>query len=435
MSLFYLEGALTAVLAEELETLVRRREAPGAALEAVRPLAEAVRARGDSALRDLTERFDGARIDTLEVPRAEWDAALAGLPEDVVEALETARDAIAKFHASQLRSREDVEVTPGLLAGRRYLPIERVGVYVPGGRAAYPSTVLMTATPARVAGVREIVVATPPGKDGRVPAATLAACAIAGVDRVFRVGGAQAVFALAYGTESVPRVHKIVGPGNAFVAAAKALVAGEVAIDAPAGPSEVLVVADDTADARFVAADLLAQAEHDPRAACVALATSPRVAAAIKAEVARQLEGAPRAAVIREALASRGGLLVSRGLDDALAFADRYAPEHLSLAVSEPEAALARVSNYGSAFLGSSPVALGDYCAGPNHVLPTMGLAASYSGLSVDDFVRRPTHQKANPQALSTLGPLAARLAELEGLPAHAASLRLRIATLGGRQP
>ena len=423
---FAFTGALAALPPQERARLVARGGGAQDAARDVEPIARAVRERGDDALRELTERFDGARLAELEVPRARWDAALARLAPDARRALETAHANVRRFHEALLPKPVEVEVVPGLRAGRRPVPHRRVGVYVPGGRASYPSTVLMTVTPARVAGVRDVVVATPPGPGGDVPDATLAACALAGADRVFAVGGAQAVFALAWGTESVPRVDKIVGPGNAWVAAAKARVAGEVAIDSPAGPSEVLVLADETADAALVARELLAQAEHDPRAACVALCATAALAGAVEKEAERLLADAPRGDVVREALAARGAVLVA-ARDEALAFSDDYAPEHLVLLTRDPRADLARLSDYGSAFLGPwSTVAFGDYCAGPNHVLPTGGLARSYSGLSVDDFLRRPTHQEATPEAARALAPVAEALAALEGLPNHAAAARAR---------
>ncbi|MEA3198684.1 MAG: histidinol dehydrogenase [Thermoplasmata archaeon] len=416
-------GELTR-LAPDLRKKVLERGGPepGIARD-VTAIRDAVLARGDDALRELTERFDGAKLGSLEVPRAEAEAALARLPRDVADALRAAHANIARFHQALLPGPVEIEVVPGLRAGRRPIPLARVGAYVPGGRATYPSTVLMTATPAKVAGVREVVVATPPGPDGKVPDATLAACAIAGVDRVYRVGGAQAIFALAFGTATIPRVDKIVGPGNAWVAAAKAAVAAHVAIDAPAGPSEVLVLADETADPALVAAEMLAQAEHDPRAACVALVANP---AEVEKAMEAQLANAPRRDVIEASLA-RAGAVLSSSREDALAFADAYAPEHLVLLTRAPRDDLARLSSYGSAFLGPwSSVAFGDYASGPNHVLPTLGLARGYSGLSVDDFLRRPTHQEATAAAARLLSPLAETLATLEGLPAHAAAARLR---------
>jgi histidinol dehydrogenase len=419
-----LVGRLSEVPPGALDAIVRRGAKEGApAWPDVSAIERDVRARGDAALRELTATFDKVTLAALEVPRGEWLLALQRLPSDVRDALATAKANIERYHRAVLPQSVETEVTPGLRAGRRIVPLRRVGVYVPGGRAAYPSTVLMCAVPAKVAGVREIVVCTPPP----VADATLAACSLAGVDRVFTVGGAQAVFALAFGTQSVPRVDKIVGPGNAFVAAAKARVAGEVAIDAPAGPSEVLVLCDAQADPEIAAREMLAQAEHDPAAACVCVSTDDAQAQRVRADLEALLKEAPRGDIVRAALAARGAVLVAREEAEACAFADRYAPEHVVLLTRDPRATLAKLSDYGSAFLGPwSGVALGDYCSGPNHVLPTMGLARSYSGLSVDDFLRRPTHQEATRAGFEALAPVAERLATLEGLPNHAASLRAR---------
>jgi len=428
LSLLRYEGALAAMPDDVRLAIVRRSAGDVAkALEAVAPLARDVRARGDEALRAITKRFDGVDLARFEVPRADVEAALARVDPAFGAALEAAARNIRVFHEAQRRPDLEVEVAPGVRAGRRYVPLAKVGCYAPGGRAAYPSTVLMTVLPAKVAGVGEIVLATPPRADGAIPDATLAAAAVAGADRVFALGGAQAVFALAYGTASVPRVDKIVGPGNAYVAAAKALVAGEVAIDAPAGPSEVLVVADATADADAVAWDLLAQAEHDPAASAVLVATDAPLLARARTALERALATTPRAAIAREALAARGALLLARDLDEAVAFAEAFAPEHLSIQTAAPRAVLARLRTYGSAFLGPySPVAFGDYASGPNHVLPTAGLARSFSGLSVDDFLRRPTHQEVDREGFRTLAPTVATLARAEGLHAHAASVEAR---------
>lgn len=413
--------------APDVDVIVRRARVEGEPFPDVSAIEAAVVAHGDDALRELTLRFDKAPLSTLEVPRAEWSAAYARLPADVREALATAAANIERFHRACLPQPVEVEVVPGLRAGRRLVPLRRVGVYVPGGRAAYPSTVLMCAIPAKAAGVEEVIVVTPPGADGRVPDATLGACAAAGVDRVFTVGGAQAVFALAHGTRTIPRVDKVVGPGNAYVAAAKARVAGLVAIDAPAGPSEVLVVCDASSDADLAAREMLAQAEHDPAAACVCVTTDASASERVRSALASLLKEAPRGEVVREALATRGAILHARDEDEACRFVDRYAPEHLVILTRDPRATLGMCSAYGSAFLGPwSSVALGDYCSGPNHVLPTMGLARAYSGLSVDDFLRRPTHQEATREGLERLAPTAERLATLEGLPNHAAALRAR---------
>lgn len=393
----------------------------------VAPISRAVRERGDAALFEFTEKFDGARLRSLEVPRAAWDAALARIPAELREALEAARANIARFHEACMPKPVEIEVVPGVRAGRRVVPLQRVGAYVPGGRAAYPSTVLMTVVPAKVAGVDEVVVVTPPGKDGRVPDATLAACAIAGADRVFAVGGAQAVFALAYGTDSIPRVDKIVGPGNAYVAAAKAMVAAEVAIDSPAGPSEVLILLDDAAEAPLAAREMLAQAEHDPRAACVTVANSREAADAVVEALDALLPGIERAEVVRESLWSRGAVFVANDAAEMLAFSEAYAPEHLVLLLRDPREALRALRHYGSAFLGPhASVALGDYCSGPNHVLPTGGLARSYDGLGVEDFLRRPTHQEVTSNGLAALAGTTMTLARFEGLPNHAAAVEAR---------
>ena len=424
MSPLLYHGPLDKMPASVRAALLDRASSFEPFVDAVRPIRDAVRACGDEALRELTQRFDGWSPGALDVPKAEWHAALARLPSEVREALRKAHANVRKFHLSQLRASQDVEVVPGLKAGRRFVPLARVGCYVPGGRASYPSTVLMTVTPAKVAGVPEVVVCTPAGRDGRVPDATLAACAIAGADRVLAIGGAQAVFALAYGTVSVPRVDKIVGPGNAYVSAAKSLVAGQVAIDSPAGPSEVLVLhLGGEGDPRFAAAELLAQAEHDPEAA-VCLVTTDAVFAA---EVRALLTPRARHEVVEAALAKRGAILVAEDDDAAIAFAEAYAAEHLVVLAPDPRATLERLTTYGSAFLGPwSTVALGDYCSGPNHVLPTAGAARSFSGLSVDDFLRRPTHQEATSEGLQALAEVAATLAELEGLPHHADAVRIR---------
>lgn len=417
-------------LAPDLRAALLARSATDVekALEAVRPIRDAVRTLGDKALREYTLRFDRVALAGIEVSRAERAEALGTVDPEVLAALRAAHANIRAFHEAQLRPTLDVEVAPGVRAGRRYVPLARSGVYVPGGRAAYPSTVLMAVTPAKVAGVREVVVCTPPSPEGGVNPLVLAACEIAGADRVFAVGGAQAVFAMAYGTETIPRVQRIVGPGNVYVTAAKTLVAGEVGIDSPAGPSEILILADATASAEAVAWDLLAQAEHDPQAAVVLVTTNAALAAEVEALLARLLPRCPRAEIIQASLASRGAILHEPDLAEALAFSDAYAPEHLSIQMQDPGQVLARLSNYGSAFLGPlSAVAFGDYCAGPNHVLPTAGLASAFSGLSVDDFLRRPTHLAVAPEGARRLAPAAAALAEAEGLPAHAASVRARL--------
>jgi histidinol dehydrogenase len=418
-------GALSRT--DEARLLDRGRAADPAVERAVAAIVADVRARGDDALRDLARRFDGVALDALEVPRAACDAALEALDPAVRAALEEAAASIAAFHRAQLPPPLEVEVTPGVRLGRRAEPLRRVGVYAPGGRAAYPSSVLMGVVPAKVAGVGEVVVCSPPGAGGLPPQAVLAACALAGADRVFALGGAGAVAALALGTDSVPRVDKIVGPGNAYVTEAKRQLTGAVAIDCPAGPSEVLVVADGTADPELAALELIAQAEHDPDAAAVLVAIGDDVATAVEAALARLVPAQPRREIVEAALAASGAIIVARTLDEALDFAARYAPEHLLLLVDDPRAALDRVSAAGTVFLGpGSSVAFGDYMTGANHVLPTAGLARAYSGLSVLDFVRFVTYQEVSPAAAARLAGPTATLADAEGLPGHAAAARAR---------
>ena len=386
-----------------------------------------VRREGDAALVAMAREFDGATLDALEVPRAAWDAALDGLDPALRAAMERTARNVATAHRAFLPQATELETEPGVVVGRRPDPLQRVGVYAPGGRAAYPSSVLMGVVPARVAGVGEVIVCSPPGRDGRPSAVVLAAAALGGADRVFAVGGAGAIAAMAHGTESVPRVDRIVGPGNAYVAEAKLQVAGAVAIDAPAGPSELLAIADFSADPALVARELLAQAEHDPLAAVVAVAVGEETAAEIVRELAEQLPAQPRREIIAQALAGQGGVLVAQDYDEAIAFANAYAAEHLLLAVYEAEqdAVLARLRNAGTVFVGqASSVAFGDYMTGANHVLPTGGLARSYSGLSTLDFIRWTTYQRVTTQAAGELSADVSAFAESEGLPGHAEAAR-----------
>lgn len=409
--------------------LVRGRLGDPDVVDTVTALIAEVRADGDAALRAQTARFDGvepgagpAGTGGLEVPRAAWDEALASLDPALVAALEAAADAIRSFHGAQRPTPLEVELAPGLVLGRRPDPLRRVGVYAPGGRAAYPSSVLMGVVPARVAGVDEVVVCSPPGPDGRPSPLVMAAAAVAGADRLFGLGGAGAIAALAYGTESVPRVDRIVGPGNAYVTEAKRQVTSAVAIDSPAGPSELLVVADAGADAETIAAEMIAQAEHDPDAAAVLVTDTPAVAEAAAAALERRVPEAPRREIVEASLGTAGALLVAGSLDDAVAFAERYAPEHLLLLTAEPRTTLADVRSAGTVFLGPrSANAFGDYATGANHVLPTGGLARSYSGLSLDDFIRWTTWQEVRTDtAAAALAEVTVPLAEAEGLPGHA---------------
>ncbi len=386
-----------------------------------------VRALGDAALLEMAERFDGVRLEALEVPRARWDPARDALPPGVRSALVRAAENVRRFHAAQLPADVALEVEPGVRVTRRWVPLDTVGVYAPGGRAAYPSSVLMGVVPARAAGVRRVVVCSPPGPSGEPPAEVLAACALAGADRLFAVGGAGAVAAMAYGTDTVPAADAVVGPGNRWVTEAKRQVAGRVLIDAPAGPSEVLVLADGGADPALVAAELMAQAEHDPEAACVLVTPSEALARAVRPELAAQLARAPRREVAAAALAGAGALLVAASLDDAVAFAEAYAPEHLSVMTAEAPAVASRILTAGTTFVGPwASVAFGDYMTGANHVLPTAGRARSFSGLSAQHYLRSFTVQEITERGAASLAGDVALLAEAEGLPAHAAAALAR---------
>ena len=386
-----------------------------------------VRARGDAALRDLAQRFDGVRLDQLEVPRRAWAEAAASLDPQVRAGLERAAENIRRFHEAQRPTDVTLEVEPGVRITRTWAALERVGVYAPGGRAAYPSSVLMGAVPARAAGVREVIVCSPPGPDGAPPREVLAACAIGGADRLFALGGAGAVAALAFGTESVPRVDAVVGPGNRWVTEAKRQVAGDVMIDSPAGPSEVLVLADGSADARLVVLEMMAQAEHDPDAACVLVTTSEGLVAAVEVALAAELDTAPRGDICRQALATSGGVFVAASMDEAVGFTNRYAPEHLSVMAAGAAELARRVRTAGTTFVGpAASVAFGDYMTGANHVLPTAGRARSFSGLSTLNYLRSFTIQEITSTGAAAMSEDVARLAEAERLPAHAAAARAR---------
>ena len=386
-----------------------------------------VRTRGDEALIDYGWKFDHVRLTALEITREEKGEAMVTLEPRLLTILRQAAENIRAFHSQQVRGSFMLNDRPGVVMGQKIMPIEKVGLYVPGGTAAYPSTVLMDAIPAKIAGCRELVIVTPPGPDGQVPAAILAAAEIAGVDRVFKVGGAGAVAALAYGTETIPKVDKIVGPGNAFVAEAKRQVFGTVAIDMIAGPSEILVIADGSCDARVVAADLLSQAEHDKLASAVLVTDSPALAEAVALELERQVETLPRAEIARASLEANGKIIVTADLLEAIEVSNDLAPEHLELCVDNPFDYLDRIRHAGSIFLGKHcPEALGDYMAGPNHTLPTSGTARFSSPLSVDDFVKKSQYTYFTKDALAKLSGSIAAFARQEGLEAHARSALVR---------
>jgi len=393
--------------------------------ETVADLIGDVRARGDAALLELAERFDGVRLHGLEVPQEAWEQAAEALDARVRAALERAAANIRRFHAAQLPADVSLEVEPGVRVTRAWTPLARVGVYAPGGRAAYPSSVLMGVVPAKAAGVPEVIVCSPPGPSGLPPAEVLAACAIGGADRLFAIGGAGAVAALVYGTGSVPPVDAVVGPGNRWVTEAKRQVAGHVTIDSPAGPSEVLVLADATAEARAVALEVLAQAEHDPDACCVVVTTDAALALAVEAALDELLADAPRADICRQALASAGAVLLADDLAQALDFVSRYAPEHLSVMTVDAAADARAVRTAGTTFVGpAASVAYGDYMTGANHVLPTAGRARSFSGLATPHYLRSFTIQEVDAAGATSLADDVVTLANAEGLPAHAAAAR-----------
>lgn len=413
-----------------LQRIVARGEEPPAGVEeTVAEIIARVRAEGDRALFDYTARFDKLKLSaaTVEVSAEEMDRALAEISAESRACLQLAADRIEAFHRKQKQESWLSTDEPDMLLGQLVRPLDRVGIYVPGGKASYPSSVLMNALPAKVAGVGEIVMAVPmPG--GEVNPHVLAAARLAGVDRIFKIGGAQAVAALAFGTESVPRVDKITGPGNIYVATAKKQVFGQVDIDMIAGPSEILVVNDGSGDPRHVAADLLSQAEHDELAASILVTTDAGFAAAVKQALAEQLATLPRRDIAERALARYGAIVVAADLDEAIAFSNRIAPEHLELAVADPFAVLPSIRHAGAIFMGhQTPEAAGDYLAGPNHTLPTGGTARFFSPLGVEDFVKKSSLISLSRAGLQRVGKAVIHLAELEGLTAHGQSVAIRI--------
>lgn len=394
----------------------------------VRGIVEDVRRNGDAALLQYCEKFDQAHLTSLAVTEEEIRTAMASVGEALLSTLEEAAQNIRAFHSRQVRQGFSVMERSGVMMGQRILPLDRVGLYIPGGRASYPSTVLMNAIPAKLAGVPEIILVTPPAPDGTVSPAVLAAAHVAGVDRVFKVGGAQAVAALAFGTESIPRVDKITGPGNLYVAAAKKEVYGLVDIDMIAGPSEVLIIADETAIPAYVAADLLAQAEHDPMAAAILLTTSQAVAAEAAREVEWQLAKLPRRSIAEASWRNNGHIVVLPSLAEAAQWSNEIAPEHLELCVADPFSLLGSIRHAGSVFLGHyTPEALGDYFAGPNHTLPTNGTARFASPLSVDDFIKKSSFLYYSRAALREVSQKVTCIAACEGLSAHARSVFCRV--------
>ncbi len=387
-----------------------------------------VRTNGDKAVLAYCEKFDGARLDTLAVTKEEIDEALALVDADFLRILRRAEKNIRRFHEMQRRDGFTIREDNGVIMGQKVIPVDSAGLYVPGGTAAYPSTVLMDSIPAKIAGCRRVVMVTPPGRDGKVNPAILAAAHVAGVDEIYKVGGAQAIAALAYGTESIPKVDKIVGPGNAFVAEAKRQVFGLVSIDMIAGPSEILVVADGSSDPRHVAADLLSQAEHDRLASAVLVTDSMSLATAVAEEIERQLPTLSRYEIARASIDANGKIIVADTLDVVIDITNEIAPEHLELCLDNPFDYLDRIRHAGSVFMGRNcPEALGDYMAGPNHTLPTGGSAKFSSPLSVDDFVKKTQFTYFTKDALATLARDVEAFASKEGLTAHAKSAVIRI--------
>ena len=420
------------------EAIFAREDPVGSVEEPVREIIAQVRAKGDEALKRYTKEFDGVDITSVEVGQGAIDEGFRMANPMLVDILYRASERVAAFHQHQVRNSFLVNEEDGILMGQKIIPLERVGLYVPGGTAAYPSSVIMNCIPAKLAGVKEIVMVTPPGKDGKIPPNILAAARICGVNRVFRVGGAQAIAALAYGTESVPRVDKIVGPGNQFVAEAKKQVFGKVGIDMVAGPSEILVIADGKCDPRIIAADLLSQAEHDKNASAVLVTDSEALAVAVQAAIEEQLPKLRREEIARASIDTNGKIIVADNLDTAVEIANEIAPEHLEVCVDQPFDYLDKIKNAGSIFLGRNcPEALGDYFAGPNHTLPTSGTARFSSPLSVDDFVKKTQYTYYTRPALEKAQPTVSIFAKQEGLTAHARSIDIRFdpAVVGKENP
>ena len=393
----------------------------------VKNILDDVKLRGDQALYDYNKKFDNVSLSSLQVTEKEIEDAFNRLDKELLEVIRYSHENIVRYHTKQKRNDFLDKDTDGVILGQIINPIEKVGIYVPGGTAAYPSTVLMNAVPAKVAGVEEIVMVTPPNEDGTISDVILAAAKIAGVTKIFKVGGAQAVAALSYGTETIPAVYKIVGPGNIFVAMAKKMVFGEVAIDMVAGPSEVLIISDDSSDPVHIAADLLSQAEHDKLAACILVTTSEELAKSVAVEIESQLAELPRQEIARESINNNGKIIIAKSIEEAILISNEIAPEHLELAVMDPFALLSKIKNAGSIFLGhNTPEPLGDYLAGPNHTIPTSGTAKFASPLSVDDFIKKSSVIYYSKEALEKVKDKVILFAESEGLTAHANSVRKR---------
>ena len=410
-----------------LDEILSRETSASGVEEIVAGIISDVKANGDAALYKYSEKFDKVSLSSLEVTQEEIDEAFASVEPQFIEIIKEAAENITLYHKNQVQKGFEIKKENGIILGQKVLPVKRAGLYVPGGTAAYPSTVLMDCIPAKIAGVKELCITTPPSKDGKVNPVILAAAKIAGADRIFKVGGAQAIAALAYGTETVPKVDKIVGPGNVFVAEAKRQVYGLVSIDMIAGPSEILVIADGTCNPEFVAADLLSQAEHDKLASAVLVTDSKDLAEKVRAELERQVALLPREEIARTSIDNNGKIIIVDSIEQAIEISNEIAPEHLEVCVDDPFKYLDAIENAGSIFLGKMcPEALGDYFSGTNHTLPTSGTAKFSSPLSVDDFVKKSAYSYYTPEALSEVADKVAFFAEKEGLSAHARSATVR---------
>ncbi len=410
------------------ELLQRSQIDSNSVIDIVTDIVNNVKNNGDEKIRLYTEKFDGVYLKDFLISPEDLKESVKRIDKDLIRSLEKASSNIRKFHQAQLPQDWSLEVDKGITAGQIVRPLERVGCYIPGGRAVYPSSILMTVIPAKVAGVEEIICCTPPGPDGKVEDIVLAAAYLAGAHKVYRVGGAQAIAAMAYGTETITAVDKIVGPGNIFVTAAKKMVYGQVDIDFPAGPSEVLIIADETGNPDYISLDLMAQAEHDPQAASVLVTTSSELAIAVNQKISADLPNMKRKEIITDSFEENGAIIVVDTVDEAVKFSNEYAPEHLIIMTHDPEELVKGIKNAGSIFLGElTPVAAGDYGSGTNHVLPTSFCARMYSGLSTESFLKKPTVQRLSRDGLNSLKDVVIPLAEYEGLYAHAESFKRRL--------
>lgn len=414
---------------EKISELVKRSQIDvNHIINDVQSIINKVKKEGDLALEYYTSKFDKVDLKNFRVSKKEIDYSYNNLDPEIIESLKKAGRNIKKFHQRQVPSEWSMEVDSGIKAGQIIRPIGSAGCYIPGGRAVYASSILMTVIPAKIAGVKRIVCCTPPQGDGTVSDAVLVAADIAGADEIYKVGGAQAIAALAYGTNSIKPVDKIVGPGNIFVTAAKKLVYGEVDIDFPAGPSEVLIIADENSNPEYITYDLLAQAEHDPDSPCVLVTTDISLAKKVQEMIHTNIKYMERSNIIEESLEKYGKIVITNSLEESIYFSNEYAPEHLIIMTSNPESVLAEINNAGSIFLGElTPVSAGDYGSGTNHVLPTAGCAKMYSGLSTESFIKKPTVQTISPEGLSNLEDVVIPLAEYEGLYAHSESFKRRL--------